>query len=391
MKAILTLLFLLQIAVIHSASRYCVTAAWNGTSNWASISGGTANKTAPTSTDIAYFDGASPATVTLSTTGNCSNLVCTGYTGTITSSGGAQTLNIYGSMTLVSGMTWTQTNITIVFKSTATGKTITTAGKTMYSITFDGVGGGWTLQDNTVIADGAAITLTNGTFNTGGKSITPAATTGAWDFVGTDANTKTLTMGASTITLVGTGCTNTTKGIWNFGSSALSGTTITANTSVITCGQFSGADRAWNSVIIHKYTTLTANVVGTTAVTIGTLELVGTATYIQESFTVTTFIVDAGTTVYGTSGKTLTCTNITMTGTSGSHIVIGASTTSAWTISKASGTVLAYYTDFSYCTGTGGATWCAGLTCTDGGHNTGWVFTACPSTSPGSLWFGCPF
>lgn len=60
---------------------------------------------------------------------------------------GSTALNIYGSLALVSGMTRTYTGA-ITFKAASTGKTITCNTVALASaVTFQGSGGGWTLQD----------------------------------------------------------------------------------------------------------------------------------------------------------------------------------------------------------------------------------------------------
>jgi hypothetical protein len=72
-------------------------------------------------------------------------------------------LNITGSLTLYPSMIWTTGTGTINFVSTSTGRTITTAGKTLYNVTFNGVGGDWTMQD--AFRASNTVTFTNGTIN----------------------------------------------------------------------------------------------------------------------------------------------------------------------------------------------------------------------------------
>ena len=84
---------------------------------------------------------------------------------------GTVAMTISGSMTLYSGLIRTYTGA-LTFNSTATGKTLTFAGVTMASATtFDGVGGGWTVQD--AWDNGSSnFVLTRGTLDTNGKTIT---------------------------------------------------------------------------------------------------------------------------------------------------------------------------------------------------------------------------
>jgi hypothetical protein len=95
-------------------------------------------------------------TLTIATGSFVKDLNFTGFTGTC-----SPIVTIYGSLTLVSGMTITSPTFT--FASTSTGKTITSAGKTIGTLTFTGVGGGWTLSDAATVA--GLTTLTAGTLN----------------------------------------------------------------------------------------------------------------------------------------------------------------------------------------------------------------------------------
>jgi hypothetical protein len=85
-----------------------------------------------------------------------------------------------------------------------------------------------------------------------------------------------------------------------------------------------------------------------------------------------------------TAATTSTFTNFNLSGTSGNLITIGSVTAASHTLSKASGTVSADYLSISRSTATGGATWNA-TNSTDGGNNSGWIFTAPPSTATGNF------
>jgi hypothetical protein len=82
------------------------------------------------------------------------------------------------------------------------------------------------------------------------------------------------------------------------------------------------------------------------------------------------------TTITFTAGTTTTVTNWNVSGTAGNLVTIGSATAAQHTLSKASGTVNANYLSISYSNATGGATWYAGSTSTNGGNNTGWIFSA---------------
>jgi hypothetical protein len=82
-----------------------------------------------------------------------------------------------------------------------------------------------------------------------------------------------------------------------------------------------------------------------------------------------------------TAGTTSTFSNFSLSGTAGNLITIGSVTAASHTLSKASGTVSSDYLSISRSTATGGASWYAGANSTNGGNNSGWVFTAPPSGS----------
>ena len=85
---------------------------------------------------------------------------------------------------------------TLQFLSTsATQQTITTAGKVLPNVTFGGTGGSWQLQDALSIISNGTLTLTAGALNTNDKAV------GAGALVSSGAVVKSLTLGASVVTL----------------------------------------------------------------------------------------------------------------------------------------------------------------------------------------------
>lgn len=176
------------------------TGTWDdaSTTNWAASSGGAGGAGVPTSADNAVFDSASNATaytVTIDATALCNDWTVAGpVSGNVTFSGTGG-MRVHGSLTWpASGMTRSYTGITN-FLATTTGKTITTNGVTFGDgLTFDGVGGGWTLG-GALTATSRTITLTNGSFDTGNYNITA----GVMSF--SNSNVRTLTLGSSTVTL----------------------------------------------------------------------------------------------------------------------------------------------------------------------------------------------
>ena len=229
------------------ASRYWVggTASWNGTAGtkWSTTSGGAGGAAEPTAADDVFFDANSGAvTVTVDTTpAVCNNLTFIGFTGTFTQAAGS--LTISGNLTAAAGMTWNfLTNKT--FNATATGKLITSAGKDLGNLTFNGVGGSWILQDNLPLSTARTITLTNGTLDLNSKTVS------AGEFSSNNGNARTLTFNGGALNLAqtggGGGSTWTVQTATNFTLNQGAGT-ITVNTAgnvTIDHGTTAGATEA---------------------------------------------------------------------------------------------------------------------------------------------------
>ena len=124
--------------------------------------------------------------------------------GAVTLAGSDIYWSIYGSMALTggtSGITWTAT-CRYIFCATATGKTINTNGVTISGATtsfvsFDGIGGGWTLASafSAGINSTSAFRILKGTFNTGNFNVTVASGT----FYSAVTTTRTINLGSSTL------------------------------------------------------------------------------------------------------------------------------------------------------------------------------------------------
>lgn len=186
---------------------------WSDTAHWATTSGGLGPHAAPTAADNANFDVLSNLTaytVTLDVSGTCLSFLWANPASGAPAFAGSSTLSIAASMTLVSGMGWTNTSV-ITFSATTTGKTITTAGVTLAnSLTFSGNGGGWTLQDALTSGNTNTLTQTRGTFNSNAKTITIGLITIS------SANVRTTILDGSTINLTGFNNTlGTPIGVWS--------------------------------------------------------------------------------------------------------------------------------------------------------------------------------
>ena len=183
------------------ANRYWVggTGTWNtsSTTNWSASSGGASGASVPTATDSVFFDQAGTYTVTMTGALTCLDITVSAGTVTFTSTG---TLAISGSMSLVTGTIWSATG-TITFNAT-TAKTITTSAVTIFaSITLNGVGGTWQLQDALTLDATRTLTFTNGTFDLNGKTLTTGL------FNSNNTNTRTLAFGTGVITCIAAGGT----------------------------------------------------------------------------------------------------------------------------------------------------------------------------------------
>jgi len=287
------------------------------------------------------------------------NVNFTGYAGAWAQNGSA---TFYGNLTLASGMSLAPTTgASIVFGATSGTKTITSNSISFpspYQIQFDGVGGTFQLQDDlTVLAN--TVSLVNGTLDLFGKTLTAGTS------FRTSAGTKNLTFNGGT--LVCSAATTTA-----FNNSNPTGFTTTAGTgtgtismTAATAKTFVGGGSTFNC---------TLNQGGA-----GNLTITGSNTFSN----ITNTVQPAS--VLFTAGTTTTFTSFSLSGTAGNLITIGSVTAASHTLSKASGTVSADYLSISRSTATGGASWYAGANSTNGGNNSGWIFTAPPATATGNF------
>lgn len=360
----------------HNASRYWVggTATWDGTagSKWAATSGGGGGSSVPTAADDVFFDASSGSnTITTSgaTTDVCRSLDCAGFTGTLSHAAGttitigdgtAGASNI--ALKLVAGMTYTAGSNTANFTFVTTSSTqqsINFAGKTSGDVVFNGTGASWQFTGTHVQNSNSTTTLTRGTLDVNGQTCT-------WSFFSSsNTNTRTLTLGAASIT-----CTNAS----GFNASTATGLTINGNTATIT---LSGTSAAWNiggtaggtaANLVFTSTTIAFTGAGSNsfttqnpAVTYGNITKTGTASRTNSmSFN---------------SGATITLSgafNITGNSLNNRIIIHSSATYTAKTIQAA--TVSLTNVDFRDIIGAGAATW-SGSSIGDAGGNTNITFT----------------
>lgn len=291
-------------------------------------------------------------TYTLTLNSNYRNVNFTGFAGTL----GNQARTVYGDWTISTGMTLIGGSQTLTFAATSGSKTITSNGKTFdFPVTFNGIGGTWVLQDNLTVGFGRVVTHTNGTLDLNGKTLNSGIR------YLTAVGTKNLTFNGGTLL-----CSqaNTTA----FNNAQPTGFTTTAGTGVgkismsaATAKTFVGGGSTYNCTLSND---------GAGALTISGSN---TFTTLANGVQPTTFTF--------TSGTTTTVTNWNISGTAGNLVTIGSTTTSQHTLSDASGIVSADYLSISYSNAIGGAAWYAGANSTDGGNNTGWIFSSAPITT----------
>jgi len=307
---------------------------------------------------ISYnFTGGTYVLTFLATSSNSArNVNFTGYAGTW---GSTSTGVIYGNLTLSSGMTLTASASTLTFGATSGTKQITTNAKTIdFPITFNGVGGAWQLQGAMTLGATRRVGWQAGTTDLNGFTLT--AGTG---IAFTTSNSRNITFNGGSLILVGSGTSAWSGNGSNFTTTAGTGTGTISMTSA-TAKTFEGNGFTYNC---------TLNQGGA-----GALTITGSNTFSN----ITNTVQPAS--VLFTAGTTSTFNNFNLSGTAGNLITIGSVTAASHTLSKASGTVSADFLSISQSTATGGAGWYAGANSTDGGNNSGWIFTAPPTPSAGN-------
>lgn len=192
-----------------------------GTIKLTNSSGTARSITAGTKRLPSLWVSAGTSTTTLTNVTGCIDLNMTGM-GAGTIAAGSAAFAIGGSVTFVAAGTWSYTGA-LTFDATSTGKTITSAGKawTSGTVTFSGSGGGWTFQDApNAFTSGNALTVAVGHLNTGGFAVSTPA------LVFSGSGVRELTLGASTVTLTGTGTILDASG---------TNQTVNAGTSTLDC------------------------------------------------------------------------------------------------------------------------------------------------------------
>jgi hypothetical protein len=259
-------------------------------------------------------------------------------------------------------MTLTASTSATTFGATSGTQAITSNTKTIdFPLTFNGVGGTFQLQDALLMGTTRTLTHTNGTIDLNGKTLTVGTA------YTTATGTKNLTFNGGTLvcpTAATTAFNNAQP--TNYTTTAGTGTGKISMTAA-TAKTFVGGGSTFNCTLSNDGA--------------GALTITGANTFtaIANGVSPTSFLFTAATTT--------TVTNWNVSGTAGNLVTIGSVTAASHTLSKASGTVSSNYLSISRSTATGGAAWYAGANSTNGGNNSGWLFSSAPATNTGNFFF----
>jgi len=348
------------------ADRYWIlgTGTWDSTTttNWSASSGGAGGASVPTASDNVFFDansnvGVTAFTVTMANSPRvCNDFTASGLDGAMTLAGLGIALTVSGSLTFqATNFTRTYTGRT-TFNATTTGKTITTNGASLVQVAINGVGGKWTL--GSALNSTSIVFLQNGTLDLNGLTLTTGIQ------FQTALGTKNLTFNGAT--LVCTAATTTAfnnLNPTNFTTTAGTGVGTISMTAA-TAKTFVGGGSTFNCTLNQGDA--------------GALSIEGSNTF---SNITNTYKSNGATSILFTAGTTSTFTDWNASGESTRLLTIGSVTAASHTLSKASGTVSSDFLSISRSTATGGAGWYAGANSTNGGNNSGWIFTAPPSVT----------
>lgn len=358
------------------ADRYWVGGSgnWNSTSKWSTTSGGSSGASVPTTSDDVYFDNNSDAgadfTVTLPNgTHSCRNFDATGLstynmvlysyfvflsgTGALNVAGpvgitGNSRLSFSGDNNLIYGQTLCYVQLT---NTTGYNIDFGSIDISKLQLTINGTGSTYGLAAD---IDCPNIFLSsNVIFNTNNYNYSPPSTfslSGNFSASGT----VTLNLGSSTFD------------VGNFGTAAT--VTVNPGTSLIKTYRLNLNGKTVYDIQLRSGPSAGVSSQNSITGSVGCHDL--------------TLVWTDATNKYITHSANDTVTvsgNITRTGGTNDLRLQPRTGTTVLTISKSSGYVGLDYVTLTRQTASGGATFYAGANSTDGGSNTGWIFTAPPS------------
>lgn len=325
--------------------------------NWFTTSGGSTSARRPLCQDTVRFDANSivtTATIAIDVQRCCKDLDCTSASftsGTLQNSAVGSGLQMYGSLTLKSGMSALAGGASTWNLAGRGTHTITTAGVTLgnaatWSLAINQPSGTYTMQDALTCTGPIAVDRT--TFNTGNFNIS------ALTF--TNSVAATITLGTSTVTLIATAAGS----FWIM----LAGSTFSGASSTIVLSVASANTRTFAGGG-KTYGTLTYTVAGST----GQLTTTGTNTYTTINFS----DASSARTLVIPISVTTTVTNLNVTGTSGALMSINSSSAgTAATLATAAGCTVIYGSIKDITATPSNA--CYALDSTNVSGNTGWWF-----------------
>jgi len=364
--------FTVTVAAPAGVARYWVggSGSWlDATNHWATTSGGTPGAdNLPTELDNVFFDensGLTDGTVSLDFTEDpllwavCKDITSTTGVSYAFTEGDTGYLEIHGSITLESGNSFGSGVMIYVYGGNGT----ITSNNVIFPILLI-MSGTYELSDDITITEQFVF---DGTlFNTNNYNITAA------DFyVEATSNDITFNMGSSTFT---TTSDTTAWQVTDYGENTV---TINSGTSTIISTGTGGAD-FWGSG--KTYYNLEFNGDPTTYDEYGNPNNYAA---ISGSNIFNTLTIGPGIPVMFPTESPQTMNDFVAIGTETDPIPIysddnNPSTSVGSTIIISSGIISCDYLDISFMNATGGATFYAGANSVDGGHNTGWTFTAPP-------------
>jgi len=369
----------------HSGNSFSYISSWNADANddvifyvysidiiqghWSTSSGGDGLAEIPTSSDDVFIDEnsgfGSGGTITMDEVASrdLHNFTCnSGHTFTIAGSD----INVYGSVFLEEGITWTASGI---FFYSDTDETIRSAGVILTNISIS------ECPETCYISLFDDLILTgrfyqdNGTFDANNHNVTA----NDFYFYADIGYTPTIYMGSGTWEATGN---DNNGGAWQVNQYSDQSVTISPETSTI---KFTDATE--NTKTFYFYDD-TGNETGKAY---NNLWLTGSGTgefIIYGSNTFNEFKCDTPPHTIKFLGNTIQVVSTwTVSGTAGNLITLNNdSGNTQFTLSKSSGIISSDYLNISNSNATGGATWYAGSHSVDTTINSGWIFEDAPTT-----------
>ena len=288
---------------------------------------------------------------TFATSSYIKSLNLTGFSGTFSN----VSFTLFGNLIVPSGVTLTAGANTVIFSSTLTQQNITSNSITFdFPLLFNGTNS-YQLQDALTVGSTKAITLTKGTLDLNGKSLSIGL------FSSTGSNVRSIAFNGGTMVVSGATFTASGSNLTTSGTSTISMTSASSKT-------FAGGGLT--------YSTLSQDGTGTLTITDA-----GTFNNITNTATPSTITFPAG--------LTTTVGAFNVNGVPGSLVTINSNTPGSQATLVYSGNstygINSKYLSIQDSAATPANTWYAGANSTNVSNNTGWIFTSAPTVLIGRL------